>query len=95
MPAWLEVIRVLPNSPAARAGVRPRDAITAINGKPLRFRDDHEVLQFFAALRAGDRVAVHIRRGTAALDVTITAAKAPPGAEQRWQDNRDFANGKH
>lgn len=43
---WLFVRDVPPGGPAARAGVRPHDVITAINGRRIAFKNDIESLIF-------------------------------------------------
>jgi C-terminal processing protease CtpA/Prc len=88
---WLEVVRLIAGGPAERAGLRPRDVITAIDGKPLAFRNDDEALRFFAVLRPGTRVRFHVRRGTATVELAAVAEKAPAAAPQYWERNRDLA----
>jgi S1-C subfamily serine protease len=74
------IISVLPDSPAAKAGLRPTqiedgrlrlgDVITAIDGQPIRSVND-----LFAALekhKVGDTVTVTILRDNEAIDVPVT-----------------------
>jgi len=63
---WLFVRNVVESGPAARAGLRVQDVITRVNGKPVAFRSDTEVVEFVEAIRPGDRVRLTVRRGTRA-----------------------------
>ena len=63
--------RVLPDGPAARAGLRPGDEITAIDSEPVRnFRD---VIARVAG-RPGEAIVVHYRRGGAQFDTRVIVA---------------------
>lgn len=88
---WLFVRDVPPGGPAARAGVRPHDVITAINGCRVAFKNDTESLNFFAAMQAGDRVTLGIRRGAQTLAVAVIATQAPPDIVRRRELNRALA----
>jgi regulator of sigma E protease len=74
--------KVHPNSPAAEAGLQPRDQITSVNGQPLFFR-----LQLSDAVKAskGQPIQVGILRKGQAETVTIAPRlpdKRPEGFEQ-------------
>lgn len=88
---WLFVRDVPPGGPAARAGVRPHDVITTINGRRVAFKNDLESLNFFAAMHAGDRVTFGIRRGAQTLAITVVATQAPPDIARRQELNRALA----
>ncbi|MEA2342443.1 MAG: hypothetical protein QOF63_612 [Thermoanaerobaculia bacterium] len=88
---WLFVRDVLPGGPAARAGVRPHDVITAINGHRITFKNDIESLNFFASMHAGDRVTLGIRRGAQTLAITVVATQAPPDIARRREMNQALA----
>jgi S1-C subfamily serine protease len=92
---WLFVRDVLPGGPAARAGVQPHDVITAINGHRLTFKNDIESLNFFAAMHAGDRVTLGIRRGARTLAITVVATQAPPDIARRREVNQALAKAGH
>ncbi len=75
------VAAVDPASPAAKAGVREADVITAIDGRPVA-----DMVQFFKLMLAkevGDTVALRLTRGgkELAVRVTVAAAPKPSGAE--------------
>lgn len=71
----LIVRTVAPASPAARAGLAPGDTLIALDGTPptlARFR------ALRTELRAGDRLELTVRRGSAARTVSVLAAPRPP-----------------
>lgn len=66
---------VVQGSPAERAGLRPGDAITALNGNP----DPAARLPMLAAsLSPGDSVRIRLLRGTAVREITAVADRRPP-----------------
>lgn len=65
-----EVVRVVPNSPAARAGIRLGDVILSVNGVPIRRAAD--VTSLLRRLKPGDRVQVEVLRGTQRLRLSVT-----------------------
>jgi serine protease Do len=69
------VASVVPDSPAARAGIRQGDLIVAINGKEVN--DAHDVTRRVASLQAGKSAAFSIQRDgqRQAVNVTIGAKK--------------------
>ena len=84
MRAGFTVMLVVPNGPAARAGIMPGDGITAIDGRPLaeisqkmagqpagvtRIEQFSRMLE--AAMRAGPTT-LSIQRGTQSLDLILT-----------------------
>jgi S1-C subfamily serine protease len=70
---WMQLCSVAPNGPAARAGLAARDLITHVNGRPLRFRTQEEVAEWFRGIAPGERVRLRVRRGDAERDVLIIA----------------------
>lgn len=67
------ITRVVPGSPAASAGLRAGDQILQAQGKAIHKLDDLQ--RQLASLRAGQEVRLHLRRGTQALDVRLTAGE--------------------
>lgn len=65
-----EVVRVVPNSPAARAGIRLGDVITMLSGQPVRRAAD--VSARLRRLKPGDRIELGILRGAQRMRITIT-----------------------
>lgn len=64
------VSEVVPDSPAAQAGVQAGDEVLALNGQPMTSTD---ILIGWLRLRPGERVQLDVQRGGAvvALDLTI------------------------
>jgi S1-C subfamily serine protease len=56
------VLEVLPDSPAARASLRPEDVIVAVGGHPVRTSQD--LMEALRPLRAGQSVEVTFLRGS-------------------------------
>ena len=61
-------------SPAAAAGLRPGDALLALDGQPL---DGAEAEERFAGVKAGGAAVLRVERETARLEVRV--ARAVPG----------------
>ena len=73
------VAAVLPDSPAAAAGLRPGDVILAIDGKPTR--TVREVLDTVAAIPPGKEVTLLLERERRTLEVKLVAGERPrPGS---------------
>jgi serine protease DegQ len=67
---------VLQNGPAAQAGIRPGDVITAVNGKPVG--NVSQLLTAVAALKPGTAAPLSVLRGGDASEIPVT-----PGLRQR------------
>lgn len=81
------VSEVLEDSPAEQAGIKERDIIVAIDGKPLpRFKPDRVVISYLdreTDRRApGDRLSLTILRDGKRLELTATLADAPKLARE-------------
>jgi regulator of sigma E protease len=63
--------RVLPDGPAARAGLKPGDEITAIDGEPVR--NFHDVIARVAG-RPGAAIVVRFQRAGTQFDTRVTVA---------------------
>ncbi|HVR39842.1 MAG TPA: PDZ domain-containing protein [Thermoanaerobaculia bacterium] len=88
---WLHVRHVLPNGPAARAGLQPYDVIMKIDGKTLRFSSDSQVIEFLRQIKVGQRIRLTVRRKQEARQVILTAAALPGEYAERWKMNTEMA----
>jgi tetratricopeptide (TPR) repeat protein len=66
------VLRVVPGSPAAQAGVQPGEVLTAVDGKPVK--ETAELIALVESRKPGDKLGLHLRgaSGTRAVDVTLS-----------------------
>jgi S1-C subfamily serine protease len=64
------VTAVQPGSPAAAAGLRPKDVIIKVNGQPID--DAHPLKSVLLGSKPGDRVTLTIMRDGKPMDVQIT-----------------------
>jgi serine protease Do len=69
------VQRTTANGPAAGAGIRPRDVIVAVDGKPIGYSG--QLQQRIAEYRPGDRVTLTVYRERRPLDVAVRLGEAP------------------
>ena len=67
------VVELVPNSPAASAGLEVGDVITAINGQPVK-TEDGAVLMLYDS-RVGDSLKLTVLRDGKQTDRTITLTK--------------------
>ncbi len=74
------VIQVVPDSPAAKSGLKPNDVIVAIDGTPITLRE--QVGDLVQARPVGTEFSVSIQREGEARTVEVTSAAAPIGALQ-------------
>ena len=76
--AAVEVVEVVPDSPADRAGIQPEDLIVEVDGVQT---DDVNVLQrLMVAELIGQRVRVAVVRGARVLELELTPAELSIGA---------------
>jgi Do/DeqQ family serine protease len=66
---------VLRGGPADKAGVKPGDVLTAINGAPVS--DPQSMLNLVAALQPGSAAKIKLRRQAQALEVSVTVGRRP------------------
>ena len=66
---------VLPDSPAAAAGLRPSDVIVAVDGRAVHGRND--IARLMATRAPGERIVLGTLREGQARDVTVTTALRP------------------
>jgi S1-C subfamily serine protease len=75
--------------PAARAGLFPRDVVTAIDDNPVREQDD--LFLYISAALAGYEAKITVNRGGTPRTVKVRLAKSPGG---EWAD-RAIASKRH
>ncbi|HCX32864.1 MAG TPA: 2-alkenal reductase [Rhodocyclaceae bacterium] len=75
------IARVVPGSPAARAGVRPGDVLVAVGGKPVR--DPNGMLDLIAAIKPGETVRLKLRRDGREFETDAALTRRPTAEQQR------------
>ncbi|GMU63827.1 MAG: putative periplasmic serine endoprotease DegP-like protein [Acidobacteriota bacterium] len=71
------VVRVYPDSPAARAGVAAGDVLAAVDGRPLAARE--ELTTAFHSVAPGTPLRVEVRRGEQSFPLALSAVRPPKG----------------
>lgn len=66
---------ITPDSPAAKAGIRAGDVITALDGTPIG--GTQNLAEMLAKRKAGDEVKVGVTRGEEKLELKATLARRP------------------
>lgn len=74
------VAEIQPNSPAAKAGLKPGDAILALNGESIR--DNRDLQRRVAALKPGTSNRIEVLRLTEKLNLTVEFGQLPGEAER-------------
>lgn len=69
------VVRVMPNSPAAKAGLRSGDVIRKVDGRPIKTAD--EVQQAVENSKIGGNLQLEIRRNQQTLNVAVQPGPLP------------------
>ena len=87
-PAWLYVQKVTPGGPAHRAGFRPQDIITSIDGRPVP--TERDVLTLFVQLVTGRNLTFTVLRQHRTLSIRVTAVPLPPDRLEIWQRNNEL-----
>ena len=78
--------RVFPKSPAEKAGLKAKDIITHVNGKPTPNRD--ELIAAIKRHRPGEDIKLKVKRGDKELEISAKLAKlATPAAQKRQLQN--------
>jgi serine protease Do len=79
------IAQVFPNTGAARAGLRPGDLITAVDGTRVRTRTD--VQEYLQKAKPGDEVALRVRRDGKERKVTPTLGRWLSGSQLNPQQH--------
>ena len=91
---WLYVQRLAPGGPAERGGLHTQDVITAIDGKPLTFANDTDVMTFFGKFRPGQIVTFLVVRPSGKQSLRVTATPMSDEAYALWKDNTSRAKAR-
>jgi serine protease Do len=73
--AGIRIIQVMPNTPAAKAGLEANDVILSVSG--VKVNDPEQFQIELVKRRAGDTITLGIRRGDDELDVEATLRQRP------------------
>jgi S1-C subfamily serine protease len=76
-----QVQRVVPGTPAAKAGIRPGDVITKVDGTAVESSDD--LVAAIGEKKAGDSATLQIRRDNRQRTVRVTLAQQPSTATEQ------------
>ncbi len=71
------VSQVIAGSPAAAAGLRPRDVIVSIDGTPLV--DDSSLARIINSHRPGDTITMQVQRGNQSMNLDARLDQLPSG----------------
>lgn len=91
---FLHVRGVAPGGPAEVAGIRPLDVITAINGKPVNFPDELAFFDYLKTIKAGERIALTIRRGDKTFVAKLVAGELSGDRKTAWDLGYEAARRK-
>ena len=76
---------VLKSGPADRAGVKPGDVLTAVNGKPVS--DSSSLLNLIAVLKPGETAKLSVARKNSNLEFSVKVARRPPQLASQSEEN--------
>ncbi|CAM2167045.1 Periplasmic serine endoprotease DegP-like [Paraburkholderia sacchari] len=78
------VAGVLQGGPADKAGIKPGDVLTTVNGEDIT--DTTRLLNVIAQIKPGTAARVHLVRKNKDMDLNVTIGKRPPPPKQQNQD---------
>jgi S1-C subfamily serine protease len=73
----VEVVEVIADSPAARAGIRPEDLVVAVDGEPVHGIND--LLRLLTGDRIDQQVELAVYRGGAPRRITLVPSELAAG----------------
>jgi S1-C subfamily serine protease len=82
---WIAVEVVKPDGPAAKAGLRKGDLITAIDGRSLVFANEAEALRLLTRRPAGKKIMLSVLRDRNAKKVPLIPATMTAEQQATWQ----------
>lgn len=91
---WMLIQHLDPTGPAAKAGLRARDIVTHIDGKPLTVPDQYAMMTVLRSVKPGQKLRLTVRRGDRTLPIVITAARMTPQQERMWRESLDYESGR-
>lgn len=87
----VKVVRVLPGTAAAKAGLRKGDELTELNGAEIV--DVPDLLKKLGGLKPGSEVKLTVLRGTATKSLKATLGARPAEADEDDDDDDDDRGG--
>jgi S1-C subfamily serine protease len=69
------ISQVIRGAPAARAGIQPKDVITAVDGQPII--DETTLGQALKRRKPGERIQLTVARGSERLTIDVTLGERP------------------
>ncbi|CAG9272010.1 Do family serine endopeptidase [Paraburkholderia unamae] len=85
------VAGVLQGGPADKAGIKPGDVLTSVNGEAIT--DTTRLLNVIAQIKPGTDAKVHLVRKNKDLDIDVLIGKRPPPPKQPEQEDGEGDDG--